>query len=75
MEKNRTEHSQAVGQYEMSNICVTGIPKEERKHKMWEIFEQIMANFSKSNERHQIKYTKSSKDTRDKNKNKQTETT
>lgn len=33
--KNRTEHSQAVGQYEMSNICVTGIPKgEERKHKM-----------------------------------------
>lgn len=75
MERKRTEHSQAVRQYWMSNVCVTGILEEDRKNEMEEISQEMVANFSKSNKRYQSTHPKSSEDIRNKNKNKQAATT
>lgn len=49
----------------MSNII---LEKEERMNEIEEIFEEIMANFSRSNKRYQSIYPKSSEDIRNKNK-------
>lgn len=76
MERKRTEHSQAVRQYRMSNVYVTGILEgEDRKNEMEEISQEMVANFSKSNKRYQSTHPKSSEDIRNKNKNKQAATT
>lgn len=58
-----------MGRYQISNICVNGIPKGEERMEWKKYLKGPQPEVSKSNKRHQTKYSKSSEDTKkDKNK-------